>query len=296
MLVLDILNEKGGNSKTTTVANLTPALARHGWRVGCRALDAQGDLQAAFGIDDDADVVRLEDLLDDPHRRADEALIDITPARCSGQAFMLPSGPALARFSESLHPTDLLRIMEQLRPHLDLLIVDTPVNLTTFGDSSLYIADYAVISMVPGWNPGRAVNRLVDKIAQRTNVHGNPVELLGVLFTQTHERRRGYKTYSKMLKETSWPNPFGGEGVPTFTPIVPKRDPEIEEQEAWGQPATVLRPDSVVALAYTAVADEIVERMGLLDSAQSDDAGSDVPRGTSPDDEVRAPSRATEAA
>src|SRR5437764_416747 len=64
MYRLLVWSSKGGVGKTTSVANLGPALARRGNRVLLVGFDAhQPDLEMTFGIEDDDDVTRIEDLL-----------------------------------------------------------------------------------------------------------------------------------------------------------------------------------------------------------------------------------------
>jgi len=65
MYRLLVWSSKGGVGKTTSVANLGPALARRGSNVLLVGFDAhQPDLEMTFGIeDDDHEVTRIEDLL-----------------------------------------------------------------------------------------------------------------------------------------------------------------------------------------------------------------------------------------
>ena len=65
MRSIAIINQKGGVGKTTTAVNLSAALARAGQRVGLIDIDPQAHASLHLGLDPQADVPTVYDLLTD---------------------------------------------------------------------------------------------------------------------------------------------------------------------------------------------------------------------------------------
>ncbi len=71
MRSIAIINQKGGVGKTTTAVNLSAALARAGQRVGLIDIDPQAHASLHLGLDPQARVPTVYDLLTEETRIAD---------------------------------------------------------------------------------------------------------------------------------------------------------------------------------------------------------------------------------
>src|SRR5688572_32724884 len=71
MRSIAIINQKGGVGKTTTAVNLSAALARCGQRVGLIDIDPQAHASLHLGIDPQAKVPTVYDVLTEDTRLAD---------------------------------------------------------------------------------------------------------------------------------------------------------------------------------------------------------------------------------
>src|ERR1700754_767882 len=71
MRTIAIINQKGGVGKTTTAVNLSAALARAGQRVGLIDIDPQAHASLHLGLDPQARVPTVYDLLTEETKIAD---------------------------------------------------------------------------------------------------------------------------------------------------------------------------------------------------------------------------------
>lgn len=265
---IEVLNGKGGDGKTTTVANLGAALAHRGLRVVEIGIDPQGDLQACWGVGDDEDVTRLEDLLDGVDDDPGSALIDVTPNRGGGRLYLLPAGGRLVHHTGTLgaDPARLVRLIGRLRDRVDVVLIDTPAGQTVFGDAALMAADHAIVTMLPEFNDLRAVTRVLETLRDSSNAAGSRTSLLGVLFLKTLKTRVAYKEYAEHLRHLRVGGLLvaGGDAphvdaplVRVFDAVVPERK-EVGIDTRDGLPTVVRRPDHPVSLRYRELADEVL--------------------------------------
>jgi len=254
------MSEKGGVAKTITVANLGPALAAHGLRVLLVDFDPQGDLSASFGIEHDAELVRVEDLLAGTHDDADAALLDVAPTGLEGRLWLLAASRELRGQTARLlrgAGDGLAGLLDAIDTPTDVVLVDTPAGETIFAAQAIVAAQEIIVMVLPGYHELRALTRLLDSIDRLSEAAGSDVSLLGVLIANADARWRTTRDYAAHL---------AAEDLPLFGTVIPRRQ-AVTAHARYGAPTILLEPGNAVAHAYAAVAGEIVDRLALAGSA-----------------------------
>ena len=120
--ILAIANKKGGTGKSTMAVNLAAELGSRGYRVLVADIDPQGHAGLGFGVGaaDEAKTIHFALRRPDADLAAailatSEPGVDVLPADCNfdGQV----------RLGD---PRCLARALERIRPHYDLVLIDTP--------------------------------------------------------------------------------------------------------------------------------------------------------------------------
>jgi chromosome partitioning protein len=248
--VIAIANRKGGVAKTTTAISLGVALAERGRRVLLVDLDAQQDLCAALRV-------RL------PRPGLADALLgmavfrtaDLSDAFVSAHGVTIAGGYGMAEAERqlALHSDWQNALGLALKPHLhgfDFVLLDCAPSIHCLTTNALAAAN-AVI--VPVQTEFLAANQLpcimsaVDEIRSRFNPRLKVSGFLPTMYDGRSRHALGVMEHVA-LQAHLW-------GVRAFKPI-PKAVRFAEASEA-GLPITRYAPDSLPALAYRALAEEI---------------------------------------
>jgi chromosome partitioning protein len=257
VVTIAVLSQKGGVGKTVTVANLAAGLAERGLRVLMVDFDPQADLSASWGVEEDDPRPRIEQFLRRADPRPGEALLDL--AVDGGPLALLPTAyEALRRQTARLLERanhDLADLLDQVRDDFDVVLIDTPAGDTVFGRQALVAADEVIVPMLPGYQELRALTRVLDVLDQRAGEEATPVHLLGVLVVNADPRWRTTKEYGAHLAAMAL-----DDEISLFEVMVPRHQP-VTEHARYGRPTTLLRPQSTVAVAYRALAGEVLDRL-----------------------------------
>jgi len=250
--VVAIANQKGGVGKTTTVINLATSLALDGHRVLAVDVDPQGNLTSGLGLRG--------------HRAGGgtvyEALLtDVSPEACVlptqvENLSLIPADRNLTGAEIELVPLParehrLRHLLEPLRAHFDLILIDCPPSLGLLTLNALVAADAVLIPLHCEYF---ALEGLADLVGTLRRVRGglNPtLDIEGVLLTMYDERTNLGQLVARDVRE------FFKEKV--FTTIIP-RNVRLGEAPSHGIPAVLYDAKSRGAAAYVALAKEMLAR------------------------------------
>lgn len=250
--VIAVANQKGGVGKTTTTANLGAALAALGQRVLLVDLDPQGNLTAAFGLDQKVENTVAQALLD----RACPLPILTTENGQQPSVSVVPASIPLAS-AEAALVTKLGR-EQRLRDQIltvsnsyDFILIDTPPSLGLLTINALVAAHRVIIPTEARFFSLQGLQMLEESIAEV--LYLNPgLKILGILLSKLDRRLREERAVAKFVRQR-W-------GDLVFTTEIGTNSKILEAGSAG---ASVLRYTGAekAAAAYLELAREVIRRV-----------------------------------
>jgi chromosome partitioning protein len=249
--VLALANQKGGVGKTTTSINLAASLAATRRKVLLIDLDPQGNATMGVGVNKNAlDKTFCDCLLDgvDPHdvlHHIENAGIDLLPAN----ADMTAAEVNLMR-TDNAEKT-LKNSIAGIKDEYDYVLIDCPPALNMLTLNALVASDGVLIPMQCEYYALEGLTALMDTIDQvRSSVNPN-LQIEGLLRTMFDNRNTLSNDVSAQLVKH-----FGDRVYRTIVP----RNVRLAEAPSYGMPAILYEKTSRGALAYLALAGEMLRR------------------------------------
>ena len=247
-----ITNQKGGVGKTTTAVNLAASLAAFGQRVLLIDLDPQGNATTGCGISKRDTLPTVYQLL------LGETVFENACIKTEFGFDLLPSNRELAGAEVEL--IELERREFQLRDALkgreyDYVLMDCPPALNLLTVNGLVAADSVVIPMQCEYYAMEGLSDLVETL-RKVRANLNPrLEIEGLLRTMFNPQSTLTQQVSAELEQH-----FGKKVYRTLIP----RNVRLAEAPSYGKPALHFDKSSRGAQSYLTLAEEILERAGVV--------------------------------
>ena len=248
--IVAVANQKGGVGKTTTSVNLSAALAALGKQVLMVDLDAQGNATMGCGVDKNAlDATTCEWLL------AEEPLSRIVKSG-QGGFDLLPSNIDLTAAEIGLMARErreyvIRDSLNQQASNYDYIIIDCPPSLSILTVNALVAANGLLIPMQCEYYALEGLSALMDTINAIRDSLNPDLKIEGIVRTMYDPRNKLTTEVNGQLIS------FFGDAV--YRTVVP-RNIRLAEAPSYGKPVLNYDKQSRGAIAYLALAGEVLRR------------------------------------
>lgn len=252
--IVAIANQKGGVGKTTTTANVAAWLAESGTNILVIDLDPQGNLTSSLGVDRSTLRGSSYELLVGQATVAEVTLPEIRPG-----IDLIAARPDLAGAEVELAGLDskesrLRRAMGTEPGFYDLILIDCPPSLGLLTINALSAARHVIIPIQCEYLALEGLMQMMESINLIQRRVNPGLELLGVVMTMFDGRTRLAADVVENVREHF--------DTLAFEAIIP-RSVRLAEAPSYGQTIVEYAPDSSGALAYRALSDEVMGRLGV---------------------------------
>lgn len=252
--IVSIANQKGGVGKTTTAINLGAALAEDGYNVLLVDLDPQGNASTGLGLLPERRKVTTYDLI-----LEDATLEQVIHTTSVDGLLLAPSTTDLSsadiemmsieKRSYLLH--DALRQPAIDAYELDFILIDCPPSLSLLTINAMVASDSVLIPLQSEFFALEGLSQLMLTVRQVRQSANPDLRIEGVLLTMYDGRNNLSQLVEADARET-----LGGLVYDTIVP----RNVRVSEAPSYAVPVISYDPASKGAVAYRALAQEMVEK------------------------------------
>lgn len=253
--IISIVNQKGGVGKTTTSINLGAALADQGYNVLLVDLDPQGNASTGLGIEaDDRTTTTYELLLEDVPLKDVVRTTNVEGLLIAASTTDLSSADiemmSIEKRSFLLH--DALRQPAIDDYELDFVLIDCPPSLSLLTVNAMVASDSVLIPLQSEFFALEGLSQLMLTVREVRQTANPNLRIEGVVLTMYDGRNKLSQQVEFDARETL--------GELVFKTVVP-RNVRVSEAPSYSMPVLSYDPMSKGALAYRALALEMVAKI-----------------------------------
>jgi len=245
-----IANQKGGVGKTTTTVNLAASLVATKKKVLLVDLDPQGNATMGSGVDKNELEFSIYDVLTD----ARPILETLVLSESGGYQVLPANGDLTAAEVEMLSMDNkeflLKKAIDKVSDLFDYILIDCPPSLNMLTLNAMVACNGVIIPMQCEYYALEGLSALVDTINQVQQIN-TELRIEGILRTMYDPRNSLTVDVSAQLTD------FFGDSL--YRTCIP-RNVRLAEAPSYGQPALVYDRQSKGAIAYLAMAGEMIRR------------------------------------
>lgn len=249
--VIAIANQKGGVGKTTTNVNLSSCMAQQGKRVLTIDIDPQGNTTSGLGMQKNKEgVLSVYDVLingasaEKAIQKTEIENLDIITSNIQ------LAGAEIELVSVMARESVLKKALDDIRHKYDYIFIDCPPSLGLITINALTAADKVLVPIQCEYYALEGLSQLVNTI-NLVKQHLNPnLEIEGVVLTMFDARTNLSIQVVEEVKR------YFSEKV--YKTIIP-RNVRLGEAPSFGKPINLYDPKCVGAVAYSELAQEMIE-------------------------------------
>lgn len=246
--VITILNQKGGVGKTTTVMNLGGYLAMLGQRTLIIDLDPQFNATIGLGVaHGDAETIYHAII-------GESKIFDVVKSTSLARLDLIPSSSdltgALVELLEFPDRNERVRnVIAPLRDRYDFILIDLGPSLNILTLNGLIASDEVLVPVQCEYYSLEGIRQLLETIDLVQKNIGHPLTIAGALLTMYDKREKLSREVAREIRKR-FPYHVYDVEIP--------RSVSLAEAPSYQKPVMLYAPQSPGALAYEALAREII--------------------------------------